>query len=185
MTTRTVPPTRRSTSASLTSQVCSAFHQRRMTSSLVQASNTASAGAWKVRSICSVWVSVTQRPRVGVAGAPSSTRAREAAPRRRRRRRAGPPPPARPRRERSRVRSLRGPDALDLLEMLRVGFLAVLVVAVPPRVARGLWVALRRVLPLLLAAQRGHVHVGPDAAQRLVAAAVDEVGPEDPVFVVA
>src|SRR5215218_8327498 len=69
--------------------------------------------------------------------------------------------------------------------MLRVGRLAVLVVAVPPHVARGLRVALGRVLPVLLTAERRHVEIGPDAAERLVAAGVDEVGAEDPVVVVA
>src|SRR5215204_5028686 len=94
--------------------------------------------------------------------------------------RAPSPPPGRPR-----ARALSGPDASDLLEMLRVGCLTVLVVAVPPRVARGLRVALGRVLPVLLAAERGHVEIGPGAAQRFVAAAVDEVGTEDPIVVVA
>src|SRR5215217_2091351 len=69
--------------------------------------------------------------------------------------------------------------------MLRVGRLAVLVVAVPPHVARGLRVALGRVLPVLLPAERRHVEIGPDAAERLVATGVDEVGAEDPVLVVA
>src|SRR5215207_1158177 len=59
--------------------------------------------------------------------------------------------------------------------------LPVLVVQVPPLVRRGLRVALRRVLPLLLAPERRHVEVAPGAAHRLVAAVVDEVGPEDPV----
>ena len=54
MTTRTAPPTRRSTSAALVSQPSMACHQRRITSGLVHASNTASAGASKVRSMCSV-----------------------------------------------------------------------------------------------------------------------------------
>ena len=45
MTTRTAPPTRRSTSAALVSQSRSACHQRRMTSGLVKAANTAVAGA--------------------------------------------------------------------------------------------------------------------------------------------
>src|SRR5215218_5298329 len=39
-------------------------------------------------------------------------------------------------------------------------------------------VALRRVLPLLLAPERRHVEIGPGGAHRLVAAAVDEVGAE-------
>src|SRR5688572_19898361 len=61
ITTRRAPPTRRSTSASVVSQSCSACHQRRITSSLVQASNTAWAGASKVRSMRSVVFSVIQR----------------------------------------------------------------------------------------------------------------------------
>ena len=69
MTTRTAPPTRRSTSASVVSQSCSACHQRRITSSLVQASKTASAGAWKVRSMRSVVSSLIARAPAGVAGA--------------------------------------------------------------------------------------------------------------------
>src|SRR5215212_4997807 len=117
MTTRTSPPTRRSTSASVVSQSCSACHQRRITSSLVQASKTAWAGAWKVRSMRSVVFSVT-----------------------------------------------RGSLAV-----------VVLVVQVPPLVRRGLRVALRRVLPHLLAPQGGDVEVAPGAAHVLVAAGVDEV----------
>ena len=58
-----------------------------------------------------------------------------------------------------------------------------LVVPVPPLVGRGLGVALRRVLPLLLPPQGGDVEVAPGAAHRLVAAVVDEVGPEHPVAV--
>ena len=46
MTTRTSPPTRRSTFASVVSQSRLAWNQRRSTSSLVQASKTAWAGAW-------------------------------------------------------------------------------------------------------------------------------------------
>jgi hypothetical protein len=45
MTTRTAPPTRRSTWASLVSQSRSVRHHRRSTSSLVQASKTRSIGA--------------------------------------------------------------------------------------------------------------------------------------------
>src|SRR6266545_6933993 len=59
--------------------------------------------------------------------------------------------------------------------------LAVGVVVVPPPVRRGLRVPLRRVLPLLLAAERGDVEVVPRAPHLLVAAGVDEVGAEDPV----
>src|SRR4051794_8007629 len=94
-----------------------------MTSSFVQASNTAWAGASKVRSIRSVVVSLTGRRRL------------------------------------------------------------VLVVQPPPLVRLGLRVALRRVLPLLLAAERRDVEVAPGRAHVLVAAVVDEVGPEDVVAV--
>src|SRR5688572_7808469 len=59
----------------------------------------------------------------------------------------------------------------------------VLVVAVPPGVRRGLRVALRRVLPLLLAPERREVEVAPRAAERLVAALVDEVRAKDVVAV--
>src|SRR6476659_498127 len=51
ITTRTVPPNRRSTSALGSCQPWAGLNQRRMTSSLVQASKTSSAGASKVRSI--------------------------------------------------------------------------------------------------------------------------------------
>src|SRR5215204_7580747 len=61
MTTRTSPPTRRSTWASDVSQSCSACHQRRITSSLVHASKTARAGAWKVRSMCRVLAVTTSQ----------------------------------------------------------------------------------------------------------------------------
>src|SRR5262249_23109159 len=53
---------------------------------------------------------------------------------------------------------------------------AVFVVPVPPRVRWGLGVALGRVLPFLLTPERCHVEVTPGAPQRLIAAAVDEVG---------
>src|SRR5262252_4914436 len=52
------------------------------------------------------------------------------------------------------------------------------VVPDPPLVRRGLGVALRRVLPLLLAAERSDVEVAPGAPHRLVTAVVDEVGAE-------
>src|SRR6266550_5162879 len=52
------------------------------------------------------------------------------------------------------------------------------VVPDPPLVRRGLGVVLRRVLPLLLAPERGQVEVAPGASHRLVAAVVDEVGAE-------
>src|SRR5262245_30524443 len=61
MTTRTAPPTRRSTSASLVCQPSSTRHQRRITSSLVHASNTAVAGAGNVRSMRRALVSLTSR----------------------------------------------------------------------------------------------------------------------------
>src|SRR5215218_6645629 len=57
--------------------------------------------------------------------------------------------------------------------------LAVGVVVVPPPVRRGLRVPLRRVLPLLLAAERGDVEVVPGVPHLLVAAGGDEVGAED------
>src|SRR5437588_9080635 len=50
------------------------------------------------------------------------------------------------------------------------------VVPDPPLVRRGLGVALRRILPLLLAPKRSQVEVAPGAPHRLVAAVVDEVG---------
>src|SRR5271168_1654024 len=62
--------------------------------------------------------------------------------------------------------------------------LAVFVVPVPPFVRRALRVALRRVLPKFLPAQRRHVQKAPGVAQYLVAAVVDEVGPVDLVPVV-
>src|ERR687895_1091168 len=65
------------------------------------------------------------------------------------------------------------------LRHARSCLLPVLVVVVPPLVRRGLRVALGRVLPLLLAAERRHVEVCPRGAHRLVAALVDEVGAED------
>ena len=58
-----------------------------------------------------------------------------------------------------------------------------LVMPDPPVVRRGLGIALRRVLPLLLTPERGDVEVGPGAAHRLVAAVVDEVGTEHAVAV--
>src|SRR4051794_38093169 len=60
---------------------------------------------------------------------------------------------------------------------------AVRVVPVPPLMWRSLRVAVRRVLPLLLAPERGDVEVAPGAAHRLVAAVVEEVGPEDAVAI--
>src|SRR5882724_2646898 len=151
MTTRTTPPTRRSTSASVVSQPCSACHHRRITSSLVHASNTASAGAWNVRSMRTVLVSVTSQAPGGVAGS--------CAPR----------------------AALRGRRVRQCV--LEHSPVRVLVVPVPPPVGLRLRIALRRVLPDLLAPERGDVEVGPGAAHRLVAALVDEVGAEDPVVV--
>src|SRR5262245_50991075 len=51
----------------------------------------------------------------------------------------------------------------------------VFVVPPPPLVRLGLRIALRRVLPIFLAAERGDVEVAPGAAHGLVSAAVDEV----------
>src|SRR4029077_16706110 len=59
----------------------------------------------------------------------------------------------------------------------------VLVVSVPPLVGRRLRVALGRVLPLLLASERGDVEVAPGAAHRLAAATVDEGGAKHPIVV--
>src|SRR5947208_16769460 len=57
------------------------------------------------------------------------------------------------------------------------------VVPDPPLVRRRLGVALRRVLPLLLAPERSQVEIAPGAPHRLVAAGVDEVGAEHAVVV--
>jgi hypothetical protein len=54
-------------------------------------------------------------------------------------------------------------------------------VVVPPPIRRGLRIARRRVLPLLLTAEGGDVEVVPGAPHLLVAAGVDQVGAEDPV----
>src|ERR1700730_7925637 len=66
------------------------------------------------------------------------------------------------------------------LDPLRVGrgLGDVALVPVPPLVRSALGVALRRVLPRLLTAERRHVEVAPGGAYRLVATAVDEVGAE-------
>jgi hypothetical protein len=56
------------------SQSCAACHQRRRTSSLVHASNTAWAGPWNVRSMRSVVLSVTSRALGGVELRALSTR---------------------------------------------------------------------------------------------------------------
>jgi hypothetical protein len=63
ITIRTVPPTRRSTSASGVSQSWAQWNQRRITSGLVQASKTSSAGAGKVRSIRTTWPGVGRHRR--------------------------------------------------------------------------------------------------------------------------
>jgi hypothetical protein len=60
----------------------------------------------------------------------------------------------------------------------------VTVVPVPPFVRSALRVALRRILPNFLAAERRHVEVAPNAPHRLVAAAIDEVGAE-PLIAIA
>src|SRR4051812_575742 len=104
-------------------------------------------------------------PSVMPAGAPLPRRAQAAGCRRRRRPTPRSPPPA----VRLRARSC--------------GHLVVLVVQVPPLVGRRLRVALRRVLPLLLASERGDVEVAPRAAHVLVTAVVYEIGTEDPVAV--
>src|ERR1700689_31601 len=75
--------------------------------------------------------------------------------------------------------ALRGAGPRGRGRLLADVLLAVLVVEVPPLVGRSLRIALGRVLPLLLAAERGHIQVAPGTAHRLVAAVVDEVGTED------
>src|SRR6266536_665021 len=65
----------------------------------------------------------------------------------------------------------------------RSGSVRWFVVPDPPLVRRRLGVALRRVLPLLLAPERSHVEVAPGAPHSRVAAAVDEVGAEHAVTV--
>src|SRR3954453_23427779 len=54
----------------------------------------------------------------------------------------------------------------------------VTLVPVPPLVRAALGIALRRVLPLLLASERRHVEIAPDRAHRFVAAAADPIGTE-------
>src|SRR4051794_11487071 len=101
-----------------------------------------------------------------IRGGASGVRAmpgRAGAARRRRRRTAAPPPPAHRRRGR---RSLAGSFAVG-------------VVVVPPLVRRGLRPALGRVLPRLLASERGDVEERPCGAQVLGTAGVDEVGAVD------
>ncbi len=62
-------------------------------------------------------------------------------------------------------------------------FLVVLVVKPIPLMRRSLWVAFRRVLPLLLSAERGDVEQAPDVAEGLDRATGGEVGMED-IFVI-
>src|SRR5215217_6210994 len=72
----------------------------------------------------------------------------------------------------------------DLFENLRGSFIiAVFVVPVPPLVRRSLGVALRRVLPLLLAPKGSDVQVVPSVSHLLVTAAVDEVCAEHAVAI--
>src|SRR5262249_54967933 len=52
---------------------------------------------------------------------------------------------------------------------------AVRVVIVPPLIRRGLRVAVRRVFPFLLAAERGDVEIVPAVPHLLVATVVDEI----------
>src|SRR5215210_4296075 len=108
----------------------------------------------------SVWPSFNSRAPVGVARGALSTRA--------------PAGTRRPLRSRT-AGSLRA----EVLRRGRSRGLGVGIVVVPPPVGRGLRVALRRVLPLLLAAERGDVEVTPGRPQGLVTAGVDEVGTED------
>src|SRR5262249_83716 len=77
-------------------------------------------------------------------------------------------------------------SALRLLDPLlgRLGG-AVFVVPIPPHVGRGLRVALRRVLPLLLPPQRSHIEVAPGTPHHLVATIVDEISAEHVSVVVA
>src|SRR6478752_5907756 len=147
-----------------------------MTSSLVHASNTLSAGARYVRSMRRVWSPIIA-PAPGGAGRAALPGRARGAPRRRRRPSAGAPPPARRRCARSGSRA-GGPALGGRLVgqgVCEVRRLVVLVVEVPPHVRLRLRVALRRVLPDLLAPERGHVEVGPGRAEGLVTAAVDEV----------
>src|SRR5438874_12005905 len=57
------------------------------------------------------------------------------------------------------------------------------VVPDPPLVRRSLGVALRRVLPFLVASQRSDVEVAPGAPHRLVAAIISEISAEQLVAV--
>src|SRR4030095_13571369 len=77
-----------------------------------------------------------------------------------------------------------GAAPADLFEDLRGGFVAaVFVVPIPPFVRLRLRVALRRVLPLLLASQRCNVEIVPGVPHLLVAAVVYEIGAEHAIAV--
>src|ERR1700719_2881541 len=56
------------------------------------------------------------------------------------------------------------------------GVRSVFIVPIPPLVRWSLGVALRRVLPLLLAPERSYIKIAPGAAHRFVTAVIDEVG---------
>src|SRR6185437_6929543 len=77
-------------------------------------------------------------------------------------------------------RLLAGGRNLDPL-LVRRGVVDVAVVPVPPLVGLGLRIACGGILPKLLPAKRRDVEVVPGAAHLLVAAALDEIGPENPV----
>jgi NAD(P)-dependent dehydrogenase (short-subunit alcohol dehydrogenase family) len=72
---------------------------------------------------------------------------------------------------------------LTVVAQVRSCGLAVRIVVVPPLVGRSLRIALGRVLPLLLTAERRDVEVTPGCPHRLVAPIVDEVGAEYPLAV--
>src|SRR5262245_4332126 len=79
--------------------------------------------------------------------------------------------------------TLESEGAIDDARPLRCLGVVVCVVPVPPLVRRRLRVALRRILPFLLAPERRDVEIVPGAPHLLVAAVVDEVGAEDLVLV--
>src|SRR6266536_6428287 len=90
-------------------------------------------------------------------------------------------PEAKPHLSRDRARQRQRPAPLTKgrsgssaahLRCVRLGARRVGVVVVPPLVWRGLGIALRRVLPLLLATERGDVEIAPGASHRLIATAV-------------
>src|SRR6266496_6176565 len=68
-------------------------------------------------------------------------------------------------------------------QCVQLGARPVCVVVVPPLVWRGLGIALRRVLPVLLATERGDVEIAPSAPHRLIATAVDEIGAKHAIAV--